>query len=298
MRRACALALLAARDAVCRDRGAGRRGSGWPRRIPEMEAMAARADRGRRRSRPRHRRRARGRGGLPRRLRSARGGQGRAPSTRTPCSRSPRCRSRCPPRWWRSSSARSWSRWDSRMAELNPRFALHDPYPTAEVTLRDLFAHRSGLPGTSGDDLEAIGYDRDTIMVRLRLVPPVVELPRRLRLQQRRADPGRRWRRRWRPARTGRRWPRSGCSARSAWPRPATATRLPGAREPGGAARQARRRLGGAGARATPTRRRRRAASAPRCGTWPNGCGWSSPAASMAARRSLPRTRSPPRTCR
>ena len=63
-------------------------------------------------------------------------------------------------------------RWDSRMADLNPRFALHDPYPTAEVTLRDLFSHRSGLPGTSGDDLEAIGYDRDAIMLRLRLVPP------------------------------------------------------------------------------------------------------------------------------
>jgi CubicO group peptidase (beta-lactamase class C family) len=62
--------------------------------------------------------------------------------------------------------------WDSRIVELNPRFALHDPYPTAEVRLRDLFAHRSGLPGTSGDDLEAIGYDREAIMERLRLVPP------------------------------------------------------------------------------------------------------------------------------
>jgi CubicO group peptidase (beta-lactamase class C family) len=62
--------------------------------------------------------------------------------------------------------------WNSRMVELNPRFALHDPYPTAEVTLRDLFSHRSGLPGTSGDDLEAIGYDREAIMLRLKLVPP------------------------------------------------------------------------------------------------------------------------------
>ncbi len=62
--------------------------------------------------------------------------------------------------------------WDSRIVELNPQFALHDPYPTAEVTLTDLFSHRSGLPGTSGDDLEAIGYDREAIMARLRLVPP------------------------------------------------------------------------------------------------------------------------------
>jgi CubicO group peptidase (beta-lactamase class C family) len=62
--------------------------------------------------------------------------------------------------------------WDSRMAEINPRFRLHDAYPAAEVTLRDLFSHRSGLPGTSGDDLEAIGFDRETIMQRLALVPP------------------------------------------------------------------------------------------------------------------------------
>lgn len=62
--------------------------------------------------------------------------------------------------------------WDSRMVTLQPAFALHDPYPTAEVTVRDLFNHRSGLPGTSGDDLEAIGYGRDVIMERLRLIPP------------------------------------------------------------------------------------------------------------------------------
>jgi CubicO group peptidase (beta-lactamase class C family) len=62
--------------------------------------------------------------------------------------------------------------WDSRVAALRPRFQLHDPYPTAQVTLRDLFAHRSGLPGTSGDDLEDIGYDREAITDRLRLVPP------------------------------------------------------------------------------------------------------------------------------
>lgn len=62
--------------------------------------------------------------------------------------------------------------WDSRIADLNPAFRLHDAFPTAEVTLSDLFNHTSGLPGTSGDDLEAIGFDRLVIGERLRLVPP------------------------------------------------------------------------------------------------------------------------------
>ncbi len=62
--------------------------------------------------------------------------------------------------------------WDTRIRDLDPAFALHDPYPTAEVTLRDLFNHRSGLPGTSGDDLEEIGFDRKVIAERLRLIPP------------------------------------------------------------------------------------------------------------------------------
>ena len=35
-----------------------------------------------------------------------------------------------------------------------------------------MFAHRSGLPGNAGNDLEAIGFDRTEILHRLRLVPP------------------------------------------------------------------------------------------------------------------------------
>lgn len=62
--------------------------------------------------------------------------------------------------------------WNSRIADLDPGFRLADPYPTSELTIRDLFAHRSGLPGTAGDDLEDIGYDRATILNRLRFVPP------------------------------------------------------------------------------------------------------------------------------
>jgi CubicO group peptidase (beta-lactamase class C family) len=62
--------------------------------------------------------------------------------------------------------------WDSRIADLMPSFRLHDPYPTAEVTVRDLFNHRSGLPGGAGNDLEDIGYGRDHVIDRLRLVAP------------------------------------------------------------------------------------------------------------------------------
>jgi CubicO group peptidase (beta-lactamase class C family) len=62
--------------------------------------------------------------------------------------------------------------WDSRIADIDPGFQLHNAYPTEQLTLRDLFAHRSGLPGNAGNDLEQIGYDRDTILKRLRLVKP------------------------------------------------------------------------------------------------------------------------------
>ncbi|MDX8502042.1 serine hydrolase [Mesorhizobium sp. VK4C] len=62
--------------------------------------------------------------------------------------------------------------WDAKIADLDPAFRLADPYPTSELTVRDLFAHRSGLPGTAGDDLEGIGYDRAEILRRLRFVPP------------------------------------------------------------------------------------------------------------------------------
>ena len=63
-------------------------------------------------------------------------------------------------------------RWDGKIADLDPAFRMHEAYPSAQVTLRDLFNHRSGLPGSAGNDIEAIGFDRETVMHRLRLVPP------------------------------------------------------------------------------------------------------------------------------
>lgn len=63
-------------------------------------------------------------------------------------------------------------RWDSRIADLDPSFELHDAYPTEQVTVRDLFAHRSGLSGNAGNDLESLGFDRDTILDRLHYLKP------------------------------------------------------------------------------------------------------------------------------
>ncbi len=62
--------------------------------------------------------------------------------------------------------------WDSRISDIDPSFRMHDAYPSQQVTERDLFSHRSGLPGNAGNDLESLGYDRDTILHRLRFVPP------------------------------------------------------------------------------------------------------------------------------
>ncbi|NEW27059.1 serine hydrolase [Nocardia cyriacigeorgica] len=61
--------------------------------------------------------------------------------------------------------------WDSPLEELMPSFALGDPYVTDHVTVGDLYAHRSGLPDHAGDLLEDLGYDREQVVERLRLLP-------------------------------------------------------------------------------------------------------------------------------
>ena len=60
----------------------------------------------------------------------------------------------------------------SRMADVAPGFALHDAWPTQNVSLADLFSHRSGLPDHAGDVLEDLGFDRDEVMHRLRYLEP------------------------------------------------------------------------------------------------------------------------------
>jgi CubicO group peptidase (beta-lactamase class C family) len=62
--------------------------------------------------------------------------------------------------------------WDSRIRDIDPGFTLQDELAAANVTIRDLFAHRSGLPGHVGDDIEQLGFTQGEILQRLRLAKP------------------------------------------------------------------------------------------------------------------------------
>jgi CubicO group peptidase (beta-lactamase class C family) len=63
-------------------------------------------------------------------------------------------------------------KWDDPVVKYDPGFELSNPTVTPEVTIGDFFAHRSGLPGAAGNDLESVGYKRATVLYRLRFPPP------------------------------------------------------------------------------------------------------------------------------
>jgi CubicO group peptidase (beta-lactamase class C family) len=62
--------------------------------------------------------------------------------------------------------------WDSNISDLDPGFAMYDPWVTRHITIRDLYAHRSGLPEHAGDLLEDLGLTRAEILYRLRYQHP------------------------------------------------------------------------------------------------------------------------------
>lgn len=62
--------------------------------------------------------------------------------------------------------------WDSKISDLDPGFEMFDPWVTREITVRDFFAHRSGLPEHAGDLLEDLGYSREEVLYRLRYQRP------------------------------------------------------------------------------------------------------------------------------
>lgn len=61
--------------------------------------------------------------------------------------------------------------WDDPVTTYLPSFALDDPYVTSNVTLADLYSHRSGLPAHAGDLLEDLGFNQTEILFKLRLLP-------------------------------------------------------------------------------------------------------------------------------
>jgi CubicO group peptidase (beta-lactamase class C family) len=60
--------------------------------------------------------------------------------------------------------------WDDRIVDLDPEFKLSDPSVTEQLTIRDLLSHRSGLPTSSGDALEDLGFSRPEILHQMRLL--------------------------------------------------------------------------------------------------------------------------------
>src|SRR5205823_5211958 len=62
--------------------------------------------------------------------------------------------------------------WDSKISDLDPDFAMSEPWITREITIRDLYAHRSGLPKHTGDLLEELGFTGREILHRLRYQHP------------------------------------------------------------------------------------------------------------------------------
>jgi CubicO group peptidase (beta-lactamase class C family) len=61
--------------------------------------------------------------------------------------------------------------WDDPVAKHLSGFRLSNDYVTENATIGDFFAHRSGLPGTAGDDLEDLGFTRHDVIARLQQLP-------------------------------------------------------------------------------------------------------------------------------
>jgi CubicO group peptidase (beta-lactamase class C family) len=62
--------------------------------------------------------------------------------------------------------------WDSKLSVLDPTFEMFDPWVTRDITIRDMYAHRSGLPAHAGDLLEDLEFTRGEILHRLRYQHP------------------------------------------------------------------------------------------------------------------------------
>ena len=64
--------------------------------------------------------------------------------------------------------------WTDKVRDVLPEFSLYDPYTSSELTVRDLLTHNAGLGNTN--NLWLLGFSREEILRRLRLVPPAYSL--------------------------------------------------------------------------------------------------------------------------
>ncbi|WP_435017682.1 serine hydrolase [Tundrisphaera sp. TA3] len=62
-------------------------------------------------------------------------------------------------------------RFDTRIASLIPGFRMSSPDTTANVTVRDMLSHQSGLPEYAGDVLVDVGFSRHELIERTRFLP-------------------------------------------------------------------------------------------------------------------------------
>ncbi|KPI37855.1 uncharacterized protein AB675_3169 [Cyphellophora attinorum] len=69
-----------------------------------------------------------------------------------------------------SNGSLAWDNYTNSPGAVAP---YSDPWISQELRLYDGFSHRSGLYGLSGDDLEELGLDRNTILSRLQYMAPI-----------------------------------------------------------------------------------------------------------------------------
>lgn len=62
--------------------------------------------------------------------------------------------------------------WDDPLFTYFPSFTLQDPYPSRYATVKDLLAHRTGLPPFGGDLLGKLGYPDAVILNKIREIEP------------------------------------------------------------------------------------------------------------------------------
>lgn len=61
-------------------------------------------------------------------------------------------------------------KWTDKVTDIYPAFKLYDDYASAEITVKDLFTHNTGLG--NADWFWILGYDLDSIIYKMRLLKP------------------------------------------------------------------------------------------------------------------------------